>query len=248
MHYAHLSDTVEIKKVSEEGNFGVFHVEGLYTGYGTTLGQALRRVLLSSIPGAAITQIKVKGANHEFSAIPGMMEDVLQFTLNLKKVRFHFLADEPQTVTLKFKGEGSVIAGEIESTPFVQVVNKDLHLATLTKKTADLDVEITVEKGLGYVPAESRRLERLLVGTIVLDAVFSPVENVAMSVENMRVGQRTDYNRLKLEITTDGSISPSEALHKSVSILRDHFEKLGNFEVIHISPEEEKKPVKKSKK
>lgn len=248
MHYAHLSDTVEIKKVSEEGNFGVFHVEGLYTGYGTTLGQALRRVLLSSIPGAAITQIKVKGANHEFSAIPGMMEDVLQFTLNLKKVRFHFLADEPQTITLKFKGEGSVTAGEIESTPFVQVVNKDLHLATLTKKTADLDVEITVEKGLGYVPAESRRLERLLVGTIVLDAVFSPVENVAMSVENMRVGQRTDYNRLKLEITTDGSISPSEALHKSVSILRDHFEKLGNFEVVHISPEEEKKPAKKSKK
>jgi DNA-directed RNA polymerase subunit alpha len=253
MRYTHLSDTVEIKKISEEGNFGVFHVEGLYTGYGTTLGHSLRRVLLSSIPGAAITQIKVKGANHEFSAIPGMMEDVLQFTLNLKKVRFHFLADEPQTITLKAKGECEVTAGDITSTPFAQVVNTDLHLASLTKKNAELDVELTIEKGLGYVPAESRTMERLLVGTIVLDAIFSPVENVSISVENMRVGQRTDYNRLKIEITTDGSISPSEALHKSVSILRDHFEKLGNFEVTPVlvpteGAPKEKKTTKKAKK
>lgn len=247
MKYTHLSDTVEIKKVSEKDNVGIFHVEGLYTGYGTTIGHSIRRVLLSSIPGAAITQIKVKGINHEFSSIPGMIEDVIQFTLNLKKVRFHFLADEPQTLILKSKGEKNVKAGDIQSTPFVQVVNTDLHLAELTKKNAELEVELVVEKGLGYVPSESRRLERLLVGTIVLDAVFSPVENVSVEIENMRVGQRTDYNRLKVEIKTDGSITPSEALHKSVSILRDHFDKIMSLKVTptEVSEGEKKKKTKK---
>ena len=253
MQYARLSDSVEIKKISEKDNLGVFHIEGLYSGYGTTLSHTIRRVLLSSIPGAAITQIKIKGVNHEFSALPGMMEDIIEFTLNLKRARFHFLADEPQTLVLKAKGETEVTAWDIQSTPFVQVVNKDLHLATLSKKTADLDLELVVEKGLGYVPAESRRLERLLVGTIVLDAMFSPVENVSVSVENMRVGQRTDYNRLVIEIKTDGTVSPSEALHKAVSILHDHFDRIGNFEVTATEigagegAKSEKKP-KKSKK
>ncbi len=250
MHYARLSDSVEIKKVSEKDNLGVFHIEGLYTGYGTTLGHAIRRVLLSSIPGAAITQVKIKGVNHEFSALPGMMEDIIQFVLNLKKVRFHFLTEEPQTLVLKAKGECEVTAGDIESTPFAQVVNKNLHLATLTKKNSELDMELTVEKGLGYVPAEARRMERLLVGTVVLDAIFSPVENVSISVENMRVGQRTDYNRLKVEVKTDGSITPSEALHKAVSILRDHFDKVAGLEVVYTKVEEikEGKKTKKAKK
>lgn len=250
MQYVRLSDSVEIKKISEKDNLGVFHIEGLYSGYGTTLSHAIRRVLLSSIPGAAITQIKIKGVNHEFSALPGMMEDIIQFTLNLKKVRFHFLADEPQTLTLKIKGECDVTAGDIQSTPFAQVVNKDLHLATLTKKSADLDLELVVEKGLGYVPAESRRLERLLVGTVVLDAIFSPVENVSVSVENMRVGQRTDYNRLIIEIKTDGTISPSESLHKAISILHDHFDRIGDFEVTKtdVASAEEGKTEKKAKK
>ena len=246
MQYARLSDSVEIKKISEKDNLGVFHIEGLYSGYGTTLSHTIRRVLLSSIPGAAITQIKIKGVNHEFSALPGMMEDIIEFTLNLKKVRFHFLADEPQTLVLKAKGETEVTAGDIQSTPFVQVVNKDLHLATLSKKTADLDLELVVEKGLGYVPAESRRLGRLLGGTISLGAMVCPVEN-------MRVGQRTDYNRLVIEIKTDGTVSPSEALHKAVSILHDHFDRIGNFEVTATEigagegAKSEKKP-KKSKK
>lgn len=250
MQYAHLSDSVEIKKISEKDNLGVFHIEGLHTGYGTTVGHAIRRVLLSSIPGAAITQIKVKGVNHEFSALPGMMEDIIQFTLNLKRVRFHFLADEPQTLTLKAKGECEVTAADIQSTPFVRVVNENIHLATLSKKNPELDMELVVEKGLGYVPAELRRMERLLVGTIVLDAIFSPVENVSISVENMRVGQRTDYNRLTLEIKTDGSISPSEALHKAISILRDHFDKITNFEVarVEVKGKEEIKSEKKATK
>ncbi len=231
MKYSHLSETIEIKKVSEKNNIGIFHIEGLYTGYGVTLGNALRRVLLSSLPGAAITQIKIKNVDHEFSTLPGMMEDIVEFTLNLKRVRFHFNADEPQTLKLHVKGEREVKAGDIESTTFVQVINKDLHLVTLTKKAADLDMEITVEKGLGYVMSEARRMERLSVGTIVLDAIFSPVARVAFHSEDMRVGDRTDYNRLKLEIETDGSISPSEALHKACNALKDHFDKVSAVEV-----------------
>lgn len=244
MKYQYLSETVEIKKVSEKDNVGVFHIEGLYTGYGTTVGNAMRRTLLSSLPGAAITQIKIKGVDHEFSTVPGMMEDVVEFTLNLKKVCFHFFAEEPQVLTLKVKGEQEVTAGDIQSTTLVQVINTDLHLATLSKKGAELDMEITVEKGLSYVPTEARRLERLPVGTIVLDAIFSPVIRVAFSLENMRVGEQTDYNRVILEVETDGSITPSEAIHKSANILKDHFAKISAVEV---TPTEVKK-VKETKK
>lgn len=226
MKYSHLSETVEIKVVKKEGNLGVFHIEGLYTGYGVTVGNALRRALLSSLPGAAITQVKIKDVNHEFSTLPGMVENIVEFTLNLKKVRFKFFADEPQTLTLKTKGEKDVVAGDIASNTFVEVVNKDLHLARLTKKNAELDIELTVEKGLGYVPTEARRLERLSVGTIILDAVFSPIVRVDFKVENMRVGEFTDYNRLKLEIETDGSIDPEAALHKASNVLKDHFDKV----------------------
>lgn len=244
MKYQYLSETVEIKKISEKDNVGVFHIEGLYTGYGTTVGNAVRRTLLSSLPGAAITQIKIKGVDHEFSTVPGMMEDVVEFSLNLKKVRFHFFAEEPQVLMLKVKGEEEVTAGDIQSTTLVQVINSDLHLATLTKKGAELEMEITVEKGLGYVPTEARRLERLPVGTIVLDAIFSPVVRVAFSLENMRVGDQTDYNRVILEVETDGSITPSEAVHKSANILKDHFAKLSAVEVTAT----EVKKVKETKK
>jgi DNA-directed RNA polymerase subunit alpha len=249
MKYSHLSETVGIKKVSENGTSGVFHIEGLYTGYGNTLGNALRRALLSSLPGAAITQVKIKGVDHEFSTLPGMVEDIVEFTLNLKQVRFHFFSEEPQVLTLKAKGESKVTAGDIQSTPMVKVINSDLHLATLTKKTADLEMELTVEKGLGYVPAEARRLERLPVGTVVVDAIFSPVVRVAFLVENMRVGDRTDYDRLTLEIETDGSVTPSEALHKSGNILKDHFEKVSAIEVTktEMPAEEDSKKKKKSK-
>jgi DNA-directed RNA polymerase subunit alpha len=245
MKYSHLSETVSIKTVSEKDNVGVFHVEGLYTGYGATLGTALRRALLSSLPGAAITQIKIKGVDHEFSTLPGMVEDIVEFCLNLKKVRFHFFADEPQVVTLSLKGETEVTAGDIQSSPLVQVVNTDLHLATMTKKNAELEMEITVEKGLGYVPSETRRLERLPVGTIVLDSLFSPVVRAAVLVENMRVGDRTDFNRLTLDVETDGTISPSEAVHKAANILRDHFDKVSQMEVQKLEVESTKKGKKK---
>lgn len=245
MQYTYLSDSVKIQKISEKDNVGLFEIEGLYTGYGTTLGHALRRTLLSSLPGAAITQIKIKSVNHEFSTLPGMLEDIVEFSLNLKKVRFHFFADQPQTLLLKAKAEKEVTAGDIQSTPLVQVINSDLYLATLTKKSADLEVELIVEKGLGYVPSEARTVERLSVGTIVLDAVFSPVVRVSADVENMRVGDRTDYNRLKMEVETDGSITPSEAMHKAASILKDHFEKILGVEVAATSPEVAKGEKKK---
>ncbi len=231
MKYSYLSDEVVVKKISEKGNLGVFYVEGLYPGYGTTLGNALRRALLSSLPGAAITEIKIKGVDHEFSTLPGMQEDIVEFSLNLKKVRFDFSADEPQTLKLHVKGEREITAADIESTTFAKVINRDLHLATLNQKTAELDMELTVEKGLGYVTSEARKMERLSVGTIVLDAIFSPIIRTAFEVEDMRVGDRTDYNRLKLQIETDGSISPSEAFHKASNILKDHFEKLSAFNV-----------------
>lgn len=226
MKYSLLSESVKIRKISEKDNIGVFAIEGLYTGYGSTIGNSLRRVLLSSLPGTAITQVKIKNVDHEFSTLPGMLEDIVTFTLNLKKVRFKALTDEPQTLTLKIKGDKEVTAGDIKTTGFIEVINKDLHIATLTKKNTELDMEIVVEKGLGYVPAERRRTERLSIGTIILDAIFSPVRRVDFDVENMRVGERTDYNRIKIEIETDSSISPKEALRKASSILRDHFGKI----------------------
>jgi DNA-directed RNA polymerase subunit alpha len=250
MEYTRLSETVKIKKISETDREGFFEIEGLYTGYGITLGNALRRSLLSSLPGAAITQFKIKGAEHEFSTLPGVVEDLVQVGLNLKKVRFKFFAAEPQVLTLKVKGEKKVTAGDIKTNAQVQVVNPETHIATLTAKNAELDMELTVEKGLGYVPVEARKIEKLPIKTIALDAIFTPVQKVNFIVENMRVGDRTDYNRLKINIETDGTISPSSALHKAANILKDHFEKASQIEVRESEEapqvEEEVKEKKKS--
>lgn len=256
MQYSHLSDTVKIKIVSETSKEGKFEVEGLYTGYGTTLGNALRRVLLSSLPGAAITQVKIKGADHEFSTLEGVLEDVIEITLNLKKIRFRFHATEPQVLFIKSKGEGKITAADIKTSSEVEVINKDAHIATLTSKSAEFDVEITVEKGLGYVSVEERKTDKLPIKTIAIDAFFSPVQRVNFLVENMRVGDKTDFNRLVLDIETDGSIAPSEALHKSCNILKDHFEKVGLItggieavkEKVEEIEEDEEKPAKKKAK
>jgi DNA-directed RNA polymerase subunit alpha len=234
MDYAYLSDSVKIKRISEDENSGVFSIEGLYRGYGITVGNALRRVLLSSLPGAAITRFRIKGVGHEFTSIPGVVEDVIEIGLNLKKVRFAFYSDEPQTLTLKVKGDKEVKAGDIKDNAQAEVRNKDSHIATLTSKSAELDMEITVEKGLGYQPVEAQKVGRLPIGTVALDAIFSPVRNVNFLVENMRVGERTDYNKLRLEIETDGTVSPSSALHKASSVLLDHFGKISEIDVIEI--------------
>jgi DNA-directed RNA polymerase subunit alpha len=216
------------------------------------MGNALRRVLLSSLTGAAITQIKIKGIEHEFSTVDGVLEDVVEIMVNLKKVRFRFYATEPQILTLKVKGERKVTAADIKTNAQVEIVNPDSHIATLTNKNAELDMEITVEKGSGYVPVEARKIEKLPIKTIALDAIFTPIVKVNFDIENMRVGDRTDYNRLKLIIETDGSISPSSALHKACNILKDHFEKIGAIEVKAIEretvSEAKEKKEKKSKK
>ena len=248
MKYQYLSETVTVKKVSEDGKQGVFEIEGLYTGYGLTLGNSLRRVLLSSLPGTAITQIKIKNVNHEFSTLPGVVEDMLDITLNLKKIRFHSYTEEPQVLLLKVKGERIITAADIKLNSEIVIINPEAHIATLSEKNAELDMELTVEKGLGYSPVEVRKMEKLGVGVIAIDTLFSPVQRVNYVVENMRVGERTDYNKVRLEIETDGTISPSAALHKATNILKDHYEKLSAVEISEFKSEIEGKPEKKSKK
>ena len=248
MNYTYLSEAVKMKKVSEDEYKGVFEIEGLFRGYGLTVGNALRRVLLSSLPGAAITRFTVKGAGHEFTTIPGVVEDVVELGLNLKQVKFAFHAEGPQEITLRSKGEGEVKAKDISDNPQVRVMNPDLHIATLSTKAAELDIVLTVEKGLGYVPVEAQKTERLPVGTIALDAIFSPVVNVNYIVENMRVGDRTDYNRVRVEIETDGTISPSSALHKAANVLTDHLNKVADIEVVQAKEEKASKEEKVAKK
>ena len=248
MEHPLLSSTVEIKTVSEEARRGEFVVEGLYAGYGLTVGNALRRALLSSLPGAAVTYAKFKGASHEFTTLSGVKEDIVEITLNLKKIRFQVHTEEPQTLLLAAKGEGVVTGADIETNADVEVLNPDAVIATVTNKSMEFEVELTVERGLGYSAVESRKAEKMAIGQVGIDAFFSPVTKVTYQIENMRVGDRTDYNRLKLIIETDGTISPSSALHKATSILKDHFEKIftavavQEFEVVR--PE----PKKKSKK
>ena len=249
MKFSYLSETVNIKKVSESAADGVFEIEGLYTGYGITVGNALRRVLYSSLPGAAITQIKIKGVSHEFSTLPGIVEDIVELTLNLKKIRFRVLTDEPQILPLKIKGEKEVKASDIQTNAQVEIITPNAHIATLTAKNAELDMELTVERGLGYVSVAMRKSEKLPIGVIVLDAAFSPVTKANFVVENMRVGERTDFNRLKVDISTDGSITPSAALRKACNILQDHFAKIAQIEVAEAAaPVTEEKPKKKSSK
>jgi len=248
MEYTFLSKNVLIKKVSETSTEGVFHIEGLYTGYGVTLGNALRRVLLSSLPGAAITHVKIKGVKHEFSTIDGVMEDVVDVMLNLKKIRFRFHADEPQVLSIKKKGEGAVTAKDIHTNSQVEVANPNAHIATLTAKSAEFDAEITVEKGLGYSPVESRKSDKLPVGVVAVDAIFTPVVTVNIEVENMRVGDRTDFNRLTLTVETDGTLSPSRAVHKAANILKDHLEVVSNIEISDETEEPKKKKTTKAKK
>ncbi|MDP2951645.1 MAG: DNA-directed RNA polymerase subunit alpha [bacterium] len=211
------------KLIKKEENTGYFEVEGLYPGYGITVGNALRRVLLSSLEGAAITEVKIKGAPHEFSALSGVLEDVVMILVNLKKLNFKCFSDEPQIIILKAKGEKEVVAKDFKLTSEVELTSPKEHIATLTKSTAELEIEAKIEKGIGYEPIEARENEKLGVGALPLDAFYSPVKKVKIEVENMRVGKRTDFEKLKLEIQTNGVLEPEEALKKSAEILVNHF-------------------------
>ncbi len=226
--------------ISEENFTGVYEIDGLYPGYGHTLGNSLRRIILSSLPGAAITGVKIAGVNHEFSTIPGVKEDVIMLILNLKKVRISLTTDEPQTLRLKVKGINEVTAADIECPGQVSILNKDLKIATITEKNTELDIEIRVERGLGYVPKEVIQKERVTIGEISLDAVFTPIRRVNYEIENMRVGNRTDFNRLKIFIETDGTILPQEALERSIAIMIAQLKAIVGFkeEVVEVAPEE----------
>ena len=214
-----------------------FEIQGCYPGYGATLGNALRRVLLSSLEGAAANSVKIKGVSHEFSTIDGIMEDVVQVILNIKKIRFKMHSDEPVKVSLKFKGEGKVTAKEIKCPSSVEVVNKDQIIATVTDKKTELEMEFGISKGLGYVPIEQQEREDKEIGIIAIDAVYTPIKRVNYEVTNMRVGKRTDYNKITFDIVTDGSISPQEAFDKAVEILVEQFSALIGVEVKQKEPD-----------
>lgn len=206
--------------VSEIENKGIYEVDNLYPGYGHTLGNSLRRVIHSSVPGVSITSLSIEGVPHEFSTIDGVVEDVITIILNLKRVNFSMMGDEPQTVTLEVKGEKNVTAADIKTPTQVEVINKDAHIAELTSKTSLLKIEIVLEKGIGYASKEVRvKNQKAKIGSIVLDADFTPIRRVKYEVENMRVGDRTDYNRLRMHIETDGSISARDVFTQSVETM-----------------------------
>jgi DNA-directed RNA polymerase subunit alpha len=217
------------KIVSEADFSGSYEIDGLYPGYGHTLGNSLRRIILSSLPGAAVTAVKIAGISHEFSVIPNIKEDAITILLNLKKVRLAVSSDEPQTLTLKIKGVKEVTAGDIKAPAGVEILNPEQVIANLTDKNAELDMEIQVEKGLGFVSKEVLQKNRVDIGQITLDAIFTPIRRVSYEVENMRVGDRTDFNRLKIFIETDGTITPKEALEKSIETMINQLKAIIGF-------------------
>lgn len=217
------------KVVSEEGSKGMYEIDGLYPGYGHTLGNSLRRIILSSLPGSAITQVKINGVNHEFSTMNGVKEDVINIILNLKKVRVELMSDEAQVMRIKSKGIGTITAGDIEVPTQISIKNPELELFTITDKNTEVDMELTVEKGLGYVPKELVHKDRVEVGTIALDAIFTPIRRVHYETENMRVGDRTDFNRLRMSIETDGTIAPREVIEKAIEIMLSQLKAIIGF-------------------
>jgi len=214
----------------ERPHEGVLTVEPCTQGYGTTVGNAFRRVLLSSLPGAAVTAVRIKGVDHEFSTIPYTKEDALEVILNLKSLRVKSHSDEPVKLMLSVKGEKTITASDFEANADVEIVNPDHFIATLTDPAASLEMEITVSPGRGYRSTEERGKEKMDIGTIAIDALYSPVLNVSYKVEQTRVGERTDYDKLVLRVETDGSLDPIDACKQSVKILLDHFNLLQDLE------------------
>ncbi len=214
----HIALPSKPRVVSESDRSGIYEIDGLYPGYGYTLGNSLRRIVLSSLPGSAVTHVKIPGVAHEFSTVEGVKEDVVTILLNLRKIRLKLLTDEPQTITLSVKGPRGVTAADLKLPGQVEVLNPEQHIAEVTGKV-NLEIELRAERGLGYIPKEMHQKERVEVGTIALDAIFSPIRRVNYEVENMRVGDRTDFNRLRIVIETDGTLAPREALEQSIKTM-----------------------------
>lgn len=245
-------------KVIQKGKHqAIFEIQGLYPGYGVTIGNALRRVLLSSLEGVAVTEVKIKGVSHEFSTIPGVLEDVIMIILNLKNLRFKIHEGTSQKVELKVKGEKEVKGSDFEIFAQIELSNPELHIATITDKKAELTMELTIEKGIGYEPKDQRKIKKPEIGSIIMDAIFTPIKEVSFNVESMRVGERTDFDKLSLEIKTDGTITPEEAFYQACEILIKHFTLIFEGKAADLpKPEtlegeagqESEKPKKKAKK
>jgi len=215
----HITLPSKPRVVSEEGLQGIYEIDSLYPGYGHTLGNSLRRIILSSLPGAAVTRVKIEGVPHEFATIDGARETVMEILLNLKRVHFVLHGDEPQVISLTAKGAGEITAKNFKCPSQVEIQNLDQHIADLSGSKASLELEATIERGLGYVPREILTNEKVDIGTIALDATFTPIRRVNYEVENMRVGDRTDFNRLRILIETNGTVAPREALERSIEIM-----------------------------
>lgn len=212
---------VEVVELSEDFSYGKFVVEPLERGYGTTLGNSLRRIMLSSLPGAAVTSIKIDGVLHEFSTVPGVKEDVTEIILNLKSLSIRLHGDDPKTIRIEAEGEGVVTAGDIIADADVEILNPDLHIATLDTDSKFM-MEIHVSKGRGYISSENNKTAGMPIGVIPVDSIFTPVKKVSYSVGNTRVGQMTDYDKLIIEVFTDGSIKPDEAISLAAKIMNEH--------------------------
>ncbi len=229
--------------VSESEQKGVYEIDGLQPGYGHTLGNSLRRIVLSSLPGAAITSIKIDGVSHEFSTLEGVKEDVVLILLHLKKVRFKMTTDEPQMATLTVKGAKKATAADISVSGQLEVLNPELYIAELTDKSASLSIEMRVERGLGFMTREMHEKGKVEIGTIAVDAIFTPIRRVSYEVENMRVGDKTNHNRLRMLIETDGTITPREALESSIKIMIEQLSAIIGFSeeavAAHIAPKSE---------
>jgi DNA-directed RNA polymerase subunit alpha len=218
--------------VKEEDFQGIYEIDGLYPGYGHTLGNSLRRIILSSLPGAAITHVKIEGVKHEFDTIEGVKEDVITILLGLKRIRLALHSEEPIVMTLKADKTGVVTAGAIKAPSQIEILNPDQRIAEITSKGVTLSIEMTVSRGLGYVARESHEKEKMDIGAIALDAVFTPIRRANYEVENMRVGDRTDYNRLRLFIETDGTVTPRQAMEKSIEIMIHQLKAITGFKEV----------------
>ncbi|MCK8816181.1 DNA-directed RNA polymerase subunit alpha [Natroniella sulfidigena] len=238
-----------IERIESTDDYGKFIVSPLERGYGITLGNSLRRIMLSSLPGAAITSIKIEGVRHEFSTVPGVVEDVTDIILNLKEVLIDMDEQEPQTLRVEASGEGEVVAGDFQVSGNLEILNPDLHIATLSEE-ADFSLEATVEQGRGYVTAEENKDDEHVIGVIPIDSSFSPIERVNFKVENARVGNRSDFDRLILEVKTDGSIDPEESISLAAKVIEEHLdlfinlnEEINDTDIMVEKEEEEKDKI-----
>ena len=216
---------IEIAEISEDKKYGRFVVEPLERGYGTTLGNSLRRIMLSSLPGAAVSQIKIDGVLHEFSSIPGVKEDVTEIVLNIKElaIRDNSGNSEPKKAYIDFEGEGVVTAADIQVTDDIEIINKDLVIAHLNGgKDSKLFIDMTITDGRGYIPADKNKSDDTPIGVIAIDSIYTPIDRVNLKVENTRVGQQTDYDKLTLDVFTNGAIAPDEAVSLAAKVMSEH--------------------------